>query len=59
MAMTYQNLWGLKPPSGNTRSVIGKAVFFPLLLEYPEATSLESLAAKKYFHISYLDQLPE
>lgn len=58
MAMTYQNVWGLSPNPPARRAVIGQSVLFPLLLQYPEDTSLMSLAAKKYFQVSYLDQLP-
>jgi len=58
MAMTYQNIWGLSPSPANRRAVIGESVLFPMLLQYPEDTSLISLAAKKYFQVSYLNQLP-
>ncbi len=57
MAMTYQNIWGLHgaaEPSG--RSIIGGSVLFPMLLTYPEDENLISLADKKYFKISYLDE---
>mgnify|MGYP006431171763 CR=1 FL=1 len=52
----YQNIWGLKPEDGSSRVVIGGSVFFPLLNQYPEDTSLVSLADKKYFKIAYLDE---
>ena len=58
MAMTYQNVWGLRPHENSRRAVIGKSVLFPMLLEYPEDSSLVSLAAKKYFQVSYLNELP-
>jgi cell wall-associated NlpC family hydrolase len=58
MAMTYQNMWGLKPNPDVRRAVIGKSVLFPLLLQYPEDESLVSLANKKYFHVIYLNELP-
>jgi hypothetical protein len=58
MAMTYQNLWGLSPNPATTCAVIGEAVLFPMLLTYPEDTSLISLASYKYFQVSYLDQIP-
>ncbi|ATN85509.1 SH3 domain-containing protein [Coxiella burnetii] len=58
MAMTYQNLWGLSPNPPTRRAVVGEAVFFPMLLQYPEDPSLTSLANRKYFQISYLDELP-
>ncbi len=59
MAMTYQNMWGLSPNPRVRRAVIGQSVLFPLLLSYPEDTSLTSLADKKYFQIAYLNQLPD
>ncbi len=57
--MTYQQMWGLSPSDGSSRSVIGKSVFFPLLLKYPEDTSLSSELDKKKFNLIYLDQAPE
>lgn len=59
MPMTYQNLWGLRPHSGDKRSVIGGSVLFPILLQYPEDSNLNSLASGKYFQISYLDDLSQ
>lgn len=59
MPMTYQNIWGLKPNPPIRRAIIGKAVLFPLLLEYPEDTSLASLAGRKIFQLSYLDAFPD
>lgn len=58
MAMTYQNIWGLKPNPPTRRAVIGQSVIFPMLLQYPEDTNLISLAGKQFFQVSYLDQLP-
>lgn len=58
MAMTYQNIWGLTPNPSDRRAVIGESVIFPMLLQYPEDTSLVSLAGKKYFQVSYINQLP-
>lgn len=58
MAMTYQNLWGLSPPSRDRRSVIGESVLFPLLKQYLEDPSLNSLANSKYFQVSFLDEWP-
>ncbi|WP_375319238.1 SH3 domain-containing protein [Candidatus Tisiphia endosymbiont of Oplodontha viridula] len=57
MAMSYQNIWGLRPAGVNTRIVVGGSVFLPLLLQYPEVPNIESLAAKKYFQVIYLDQV--
>jgi hypothetical protein len=56
MPMTYQDMWGLSPKPAVRRAVIGKAVFFPLLLQYPEDTSLISQAAKPLFQLSFLDE---
>lgn len=50
--MTYQNIWGLRPEDGSRRSIIGQSVFLPLLQQYEEDTSLQSLAAKKWFVIT-------
>ena len=58
MAMTYQNVWGMKPSPPDRRAVIGKSVFLPMLLQYPEDIMLTSQAAKKYFRVSYLSELP-
>ena len=58
MALTYQNLWGLSPKPSTRRAIIGRAALFPLLLSYPEDSSLSSIAAKKYFQVAYLDQQP-
>ena len=58
MAMTYQDMWGLSPAPAVRRAVVGKSVLFPLLLSYPEDSSLVSLAGKKYFQLAYLDEMP-
>ncbi len=54
-AMTYQSVWGLKPKSSTKRAVIGRSVFLPLLLQYPEDKSLVSMADKGAFKVIYLD----
>jgi cell wall-associated NlpC family hydrolase len=56
MAMTYQDIWGLHPEPSNSRAVIGQSVLFPMLLQYPEDTSLSSLASRKYFQVSFLNE---
>ncbi len=56
VAMTYQNVWGLHPADNSSRSVIGMSVLLPMLEQYPEDNKLQSLAAKKYFELSYLNQ---
>lgn len=58
MAMTYQNLWGLSPNPPERRAVIGQSVLLPMLLQYPEDTTLQSLTGKKHFEIAYLNELP-
>lgn len=56
--MIYQSIWGLSPADYSRRAVIGETILFPLLAQYPEDPSLVSLASKKYFQVSYLDQQP-
>lgn len=58
IAMSYQNVWGLRPLSPPRRAVVGKAVFFPILLQYPEDPRLGSMANRKVFQVAYLDQMP-
>lgn len=53
--MTYQNIWGLRPAGGDSRSIIGSAVFFPLLAEYPEKPEMVSLADKTLFKLGFID----
>ncbi len=61
-AMTYQNIWGLRPAASDSmtvyRAVIGGSVFLPLFRQYPEDTNLQSLADKSKFVIFYVDQMP-
>ncbi len=57
--MTYQNIWGLVPHDGGGRSVIGGAAFLPLLPQYKEDLTLNSLANSKFFKLIYLDQHPK
>lgn len=59
LAITYQTMWGLHPASADRRAVIGRAVLFPLLLQYPEDTTLISHAAYSTFIISDLSILPK
>ncbi|MBA3660599.1 MAG: SH3 domain-containing protein [Gammaproteobacteria bacterium] len=58
MAMTYQNMWGLHPTPSTRRAVIGQSVLFPMLLKYPEDTTLASPASGKFFQLSYLSEVP-
>ncbi|SYD25801.1 NlpC/P60 family [Klebsiella pneumoniae] len=53
--MTYQNIWGLRPADSSSRSIIGGAVFFPLLISYPENPSLEPLAGKALFELGFIE----
>lgn len=53
--MTYQNIWGLRPGNSASRSIIGGAVFFPLLASYPENPGLASLAANAQFKLGFFE----
>lgn len=53
--MTYQNIWGLRPGNSNSRSIIGGAVFFPILALYPENPQLASLAGKAQFKLGFIE----
>lgn len=53
--MTYQNIWGLRPADSDSRSIIGGAVFFPLLASYPENPDLVSLAGKSQFKLGFIE----
>ena len=59
MLLSYQQMWGLAPKDRNSRAVIGKSVFLPLLLTYPEDTSLVSELDVSLFELIYVDQFPE
>lgn len=53
--MTYQNIWGLRPTEVQSRSIIGGAVFLPLLASYPENPGLVSLAGKAQFKLGFIE----
>ncbi|CNH52415.1 SH3 domain-containing protein [Yersinia ruckeri] len=53
--MTYQNIWGLRPADSDSRSIIGGAVFLPLLTSYPENPGLVSLAGKAQFKLGFIE----
>lgn len=55
--ITYQDVWGLSPANHDKRYVIGQSLFFPLLKQYPENPDVNSLAAKTFFKLVYLDEL--
>lgn len=59
IVMTYQNLWGMANLSGDSVSIIGQSVFFPLLLNYAEDPNLRSLIQRPFFQIAHLKRLPE
>lgn len=56
-AITYQNMWGMSPPSLDKRYVIGQSLFFPLLKNYPENPEVSSLAGASKFKLIFLDEL--
>lgn len=58
VVMTYQDMWGLSPRPSTRRAVIGQSVVFPMMLQYPEDTTLISQADKKIFRVAFLDQMP-
>ena len=53
--LTYQEMWGLKTKTEDSRLIIGKSVLFPLLNSYPENTNIIPQANKDYFQLGYLD----
>lgn len=53
--VTYQNIWGLHLNHSDSRSIIGEAVFFPLLRFYPENPELVSLVSKPLFKLGYIE----
>ncbi|MCE3268219.1 MAG: NlpC-P60 family protein [Burkholderiales bacterium] len=58
IAMSYQNIWGLRTKNNNSRSVIGQSVIFPLLTKYPENDEFVSVydqKSKGKFRLIYLD----
>ncbi len=56
IAMTYQNIWGLKPKDRSYRSVIGQSALLPILKNYPEDPKLNSQANWDIFQIVHLDE---
>lgn len=60
VAITYQNVWGLRNPTQDKRYVIGQSLFFPLLKSYPEfADILPQAGFKDYFELVFLDELDD
>ncbi|MGI2298394.1 NlpC/P60 family protein, partial [Candidatus Cardinium hertigii] len=58
MVMSYQNIWGLGNVARDKISIIGAAVFLPLLLSYPEDPNFNSLLSRDTFQVSHLNHLP-
>lgn len=58
MPLSYQQMWGLRTADKTRLSIIGKSVFLPLLLTYPEDPPLRSELYSPIFQISHLDQWP-
>ncbi len=57
--ISYQAMWGLRPQDGSKRYIIGQAVIFPLLLQYPEAKDIVSELNNSVFDVIYLTQWPD
>lgn len=59
VALSYQNIWGLRTRENDTRAVVGGAVIFPLLPTYPENSDFLSFydqQARTKFRLVYLDE---
>ena len=52
--LVYQDVWGLRPADNSRRAVIGGSVILPLLVQYPEDPSLQSLAGTPIFQVSVI-----
>ncbi|MDF1646778.1 MAG: SH3 domain-containing protein [Legionellaceae bacterium] len=55
-AITYQNVWGVSPKNGETRYVIGGAVFLPILSFYPKNPQANTQANESTFKLIHLDE---
>ncbi len=58
VAISYQNIWGLRTANNDTRAIIGGSVILPLLISYPENKNLVSFydqETRKKFRLIYLD----
>lgn len=55
-ALSYQQVWSLYPKDKSSRSVIGKAVFLPLLLSYPQDPHLAPQLDNDLFQLIYMNQ---
>lgn len=56
--LSYQNIWGMRTPANDSRSVIGGAVILPLQSSYSEDKNLLSFFNNKHrtkFRLIYLD----
>lgn len=59
IALSYQNIWGLRTRENDTRAVVGGAVIFPLLEQYPENPAFVSFydqQVRSKFRLVYLDE---
>lgn len=59
IAWVYQNIWGLRPPDGSRRAVLGGSLVFALDTEIPGDASLQSLAARGRFRLGRILPLGE
>ncbi len=59
LALSYQNIWGLRLSDNSQRAVIGQSVLLPITNYYPEDKNLMSLLTKPHFNLIYLDQWPD
>jgi hypothetical protein len=57
--LSYQQVWSLYPKDKSSRSVIGKAVFLPLLIQYPEDLHLAAQLDNELLQLVYLNQFPQ
>ncbi len=56
--LSYQQVWSLYPKDKSSRSVIGQAVFLPLLSYYSQNPHLASQLDNEVFQLVYLNQWP-
>lgn len=55
VALSYQNIWGLRPADNKRRAIIGQSVLLPIDPSYPEDKELLSLLSKPNFVLIYLE----
>lgn len=49
--VVYQNMWGMRPRDVDDRELVGKSIFLPLILTYPDAPEVKSHLEAKQFQI--------